>query len=159
MKPLAEQFMDWVRVELINAGLKDGEVFDQREKDLSWLVGKEITSVTGLAAMVSLPKERRTGSDDAPDATEYRLSVLVGIRTNHLLGKTRGTPFKIAHDAFLHFVGRAFYLAEADAPKNVRLTGNVVADAFSPDADKKMEFYATFELSTTYIIDHDNGIF
>lgn len=158
MKPIAEQFLDWVRRECINAGLNDSEVFDQRDQDLSWLTAKDLESKTGLACIISLPKERRTGNTNAPDATEYRAAVLVVLRTNSLLAADRGNAYKVAHDLFCHFIGRQFWVAEADAPRDSRITGNVVADAFDPDADKKTDFFATFELSITYIIDKENGI-
>lgn len=103
------RFLDWVREEIISySGLSSNEVFDEREKDLSWVLGKEIESKLGVAVLVSLPRLSRINKD-APNDKSHSASVLVTFSSNELLAD--GGLFAYAESAYIALDGAEFNMA------------------------------------------------
>lgn len=66
-------------------GIK-AEIYDEREKSLTWIVSEKFASISGVAVVVSLPKIDRI-SGETPAGRGHRLSVLVTLRCNPVLAQ------------------------------------------------------------------------
>lgn len=120
---ITDAFLDWVRGRIVATGLiPSGCVFDEREKDLAWIIGSEVGSIGGLVCMIGLPGISK--AEKAPSASGYNVSLTVVIRRCTVLDSTNS--HKVAEQIFREFDGQRFYPGVASTEE---LTPNVSADS------------------------------
>lgn len=83
MDAMSDDFLAWLRGRAEAAGFAADEVFDEREKDLGWLLGSRLKAASGVACFLSMPTTSRV--DAAPAARQHYLSCMVIVRSNENL--------------------------------------------------------------------------
>lgn len=120
---ITDAFLDWVKLTIAGTGLvADGCLFDEREKDLVWIVSSEVQAVGDLVAMISLPS---ISHDEKSAAAEgYKVSLTLTLRRCAVLNGTQSHA--VAEKLFRVFSGAKFY---PDADELESLIANVYADS------------------------------
>ena len=132
-------FLDWLRERMLaTEAVQETEVFDARDKSLSWVLDSKLASALDCAVLVSLPKWNRTEREAA--AREHELSVLVVVRTNPTLSPERN-GYNIATTLYKALDGTAFY---PEAKAGDRLLPNVVCDSLSSSAAEERQTMSSF---------------
>lgn len=139
-------FLDWVKDTILATGLVEpGEVYDEREKNLEWVVAESLESLTGVSCLVRLPTLSRDPQADG--VNEYSVETVVGIRRNVALSPTRD-PYAIAENMLAALNCGRFYPLAADSSN---LIPNVHVSRLAHRADKEDSLHI-INLKTTIII-------
>lgn len=132
-------FLDWLRERMLaTEAVQETEVFDARDKSLSWVLDSKLAAALDCAVLVSLPKWNRTEREAA--AREHELSVLVVVRTNPTLAPERN-GYNIATTLYKALDGTAFY---PTARAGDRLLPNVVSDGLSSTGAEERQTMSSF---------------
>lgn len=139
-------FLDWVKATIIGTGLvQPGEVYDEREKSLEWVISESMESLTGISCLVNLPTLTRDPQADG--ANEYSVETVVSIRRNVALSPTRD-PYAIAENLLAALNCGRFY---PNAQDSSNFIPNVHVSRLAHRADKEDSLH-TINIQTTIII-------
>lgn len=139
-------FIDYAKAVIASTGLvPSGCVFDEREKDLLWIVSSEVQGVGGLAVMVSLPSISH--DERSPMAGGYKVSLTVTLRRSAVLSGV--SSFEVAEALFRAFNCGKFYPGAGDAELD-ELNANVSVDSLRHSTRGEADALHTMTL-TCYI--------
>lgn len=125
LNPISGDFIDFVKQVIASTGLvPSGCVFDEREKDLLWIVSSEVQAIGDIAVMVSLPSIAH--DEGSAMATGYKVSLTLSLRCCKALSEV--DSHSIAETIFRAFVGARFYHG-ASAAEAADENANVYADS------------------------------